>query len=195
MLEMLVESFSGCLYVRACFVKIASVSSAWRLLFTVPRPPTHPQLTDAPTPPPPSATVYMRLAGAKLIGVLSPFKRTWTQFACNGFNFLASPNLPSFFWGFFFFFCLLFLEDRHFISLLCANPPALSAYYSSCDKDQRVWVHVCLCAYVCVLRAQKSVCLQAQMSLGPSTEPLQEKKCIHVYAKTCHHGFIVCALQ
>lgn len=31
-----------CLYVRACFVKIASVSSAWCLLFTVPRPPHTP---------------------------------------------------------------------------------------------------------------------------------------------------------
>lgn len=97
-----------------------------------------------------------RLTGAKLIGVLSPFKRT--QFASNGFNFLASQICPHFFFSWGFFLGLLFLEFRHFISLLCANIPALSAYYSSCDIDQSVslWVHVCgsVCKCVCPERAE-----------------------------------------
>ncbi len=198
MLEMLAESFSGCVYM---YVRVL-----WRLLASprlasavyCPHTPPHTPLVNGCSHPSPS-----------LLLPPQPSTRAWqgpNWLVCSlpskgpELNLLAMASIswPTQICPLFseaFFFLLLFLEDRHFISLLCVNPPALSTYYSSCDRDQRVWVHVCLCAHVCPLRAQKSVCLQAQMSPGPSTELMQKKKkCIHVYAKTCHHGFIVCAL-
>lgn len=174
MLDKLAKSFSGCVYMY--------VHVLWRLLASPlpvvccllsPDPPTPPVNGCSHTTSPPHTTVDERLAGAKLIGVLSPFKRTWTQFACNGFNFLASPNLPSFFLRIFFIFFLPTLPGGpsfHFITL-CESTCPLRLLFILRQRSACVFVStcVCVCLHICVYWEDRN------LSPGPSIEPLQGK--------------------
>lgn len=175
MLDKLAESFPGCvyMYVHVLWRLLASPLPGVCCLPSPDTPPTPPRLTDAPTPPPHThTTVDERLAGAKLIGVLSPFKRTWTQFACNGFNFLASQICPHFFFlKNFFFFLPTFPggPSFHFITL-CESTCPLRLLFILRQRSACVFVSMCVwvCVHMCVSWEGRN--RLAKLSPGPSTE-------------------------
>ncbi len=153
MLEMLAEYFSGCVsYVRACFVKISSVSclaSAVCCPQTPPPPPPHTHTVNgcSHTHLPP-ATVFTRLAGAKLIGALS-LQKDLNSICLQWLQFPGQPKSALFFQRLFFFFAYsswrTIISFHYFVRIHLPSPPTIhhATEISVCE-------YMCVCVHMCV---------------------------------------------
>lgn len=196
MLEMLAESFSGCVYM---YVRVL-----WRLLASprlasavyCPQTPAHTPLVNGCSHPSPSSLRNRLHAPGRgqIDWCALSLQKDLNSICLQWLQFPGQPKSALFFLRLFFSPTLPGGPSFHFITL-CESTCPLHLLFIL--RQRSACVSTCVSVCICVCPESTEICLSSSPDVTWSFywTYAKKKKCIHVYAKTCHHGFIVCALQ